>query len=53
MIGLGFVYFTFTTYMSYIILEKGHDCYKDRMFWVLLVALFLLMYLTIRLFNLF
>lgn len=51
MIALGFVYFVFTSQLSYIILEQREDFYKDRLFWLIILGLVASIYLTMLMFN--
>mgnify|MGYP000332333618 CR=1 FL=1 len=46
MIALGFVYMAFSSHMSYIVIEKKADFYKERDFWLLTIGLSLAALLT-------
>ncbi len=51
MIALGFIYLVFTSHLSYIVLEKREDFYKERMFWIIVIGLLASIYLTLKLFR--
>lgn len=53
MVALGFIYVVFMSHLSYILLEKKEDFYKDKMFWMIFTGLVTSLYLTVMLFNAF
>ncbi len=53
MVALGFIYVVFMSHLSYILLEKREDFYKEKMFWYLIIGLMACLYLTAMIFKLF
>lgn len=49
MFAISFIYIAFFSHLSYVILERRENVYKDSRFWLLVIALLLTVHLTIKL----
>lgn len=52
MVALGFVYIVFMSHLSYIVLERKEDFYREKAFWLILLGLLASVYLTMLAFQL-
>jgi len=46
MIALGFTNFVFFSYIVYLIIERKKEVHKSKLFWLLLLGLFVSLYIT-------
>jgi len=46
MIALGFTNVVFFSYIVYLIFERKKEIYKSKLFWLLLLGLFVSLYIT-------
>lgn len=51
MFALSFIYVTFLSHLTYILLERKYAFYKSRVFWLLLIGFASSIFLTVMMFK--